>query len=555
MASIASDSYIITLLREIVSQFLQLPILVQLTLPPLLCVVSWSAYNYLFRLRGVPGPLLVRLGVPGQLAWWAIKLEWVWRVEDLHKKYGPVVRIAPDQIDFCSASAVRQIYGHGSKYLKPKRFYDGFVVVKNRPSIFSDTDPHSHSARRRAVSAAYALNYLVKLEECVDPLVDLLIKRIYMSMKEIQDEKDCFFQTTLDMTKVLHFMAMDAVGELAFGKPFGLLEEFKDDKKFLRGVGNLSQWGGAIGYMPSSWGPLVRKAFKWMFNEPGGEVIAAATRDGINARYELLDQGKEPLREDMLCKFVQAKHENGTLFTKDQVLATSVSVIAAGSDTTAVSLSSIMRYLVGHPEAYQKLQQEVDEAFETVKLSEPCEYNSAVKLSYMQACIKETLRLHPPISMSLPRKVPPGGDIIDGHFYPGGTIVGVSPYILHRDTSIWGPDAAEFRPERWLDIDEEQRKHLERNFFSFGGGARQCIGKNISLMEITKTLPRLLWHFEFSAAPRQPSLHTLPGRSSTGQFSEREPWHISSSWFLNAEELYLNVTARRPDDRDAIIVT
>lgn len=303
--------------------------------------------------------------------------------------------------------------------------------------------------------------------------------------------------------------------------------------------------------MPSFVNQQARKAFKYFLNEPGGEVIAAATRTRIDARYQLLSEGKEPLRNDMLGKFVQAKNEDGSPYTQRQVLATATSVIAAGSDTTAVSLSSTLRYLVGNPRAYERVQQEVDQAFETGRVSEPSAYNAAVKLEYLQACIKETLRLHPPISMSLPRLVPPGGDVIDGHFYPGGTIVGVSPYIVHRDRSIWGQDALEFKPERWLNINEEQRRHLERNFFSFGGGARQCIGKNISMMEITKTLPRLLWHFDFS--PSATAQRRKPGRGSGGRFAPDEPWHVSSSWFLNAEELYLDVRARRPDERDAIL--
>lgn len=122
-----------------------------------------------------------------------------------------MVRIGPNQVDFSSTTALQQIYGHGSRYHKPKRFYDSFVVVKNNPSIFSDTDPHSHAARRRAVSAAYALNYLVKMEECVDPLVDVLVKRLYEAMVDGT-------KATLDMTKVLHFFAMDAVGELVSGR-------------------------------------------------------------------------------------------------------------------------------------------------------------------------------------------------------------------------------------------------------------------------------------------------------------------------------------------------
>lgn len=340
----------------------------------------------------------------------------------------------------------------------------------------------------------------------------------------------------------------------AFGKGFGFVETMADPTRFLRGVSNLSQWGPVIGFMPPFLAEYIRKAFKTILKEPDGEVVGTSTRERIDLRYKLLGEGKEPARADMLTKFSEARDPSGKKYSPEQVLYIATSVVAAGSDTTSLALTITLRYLMSHPAAYEKLQAEVDDAFETGKIAEPCPYAAAIKLDYLQACVKEALRLHPPISMSMPRVVPPQGDVIDGRFYSGGTIVSVSPYVLHRDKSIWGADAAEFRPERWLNIDDEERRHLERNFFSFGGGARQCIGKNISMMEITKTLPRLLWHFSFKPTPRQgpngKGPHTLPGRGTDGNVSDEEPWHVSSSWFLNAEQLYLDVSARRPDELD-----
>jgi cytochrome P450 len=330
-----------------------------------------------------------------------------------------------------------------------------------------------------------------------------------------------------------------------------------DPKKFLRGVSNLSQWGGALAFLPPCLGDIGRKAFKFVLKEPGSEVIGTSTRDRVTSRYTLLREGQEPLRPDMLAKFVEAKKSDGSRLSQDEVLYTATSVIAAGSDTTSLALASTIRYLLANPQAYEKLQREVDEAFEHGRLSEPCSYAAAVKLPYLQACVKEALRLHPPISMSLPRVVPPEGDFIDGRFYPGGTIVSISPYVIHRDVNIWGQDAREYRPERWLEAEksEEQRKDLERNFFSFGGGSRQCIGKNISIMEVTKCLPRLLWHFHFQATPRGriDSPHTLRGRGDDGKWNEGEPWHVTSSWFLNAEQLWVDIRARRSDELEMLI--
>lgn len=320
-----------------------------------------------------------------------------------------------------------------------------------------------------------------------------------------------------------------------------------DPTRFLRGASNLSQWGGACAYLPPGvMGPM-RKLLKRFFDEPGPEVIGIHTKTRIDRRFALLAEGKEAERPDMLTKFIDAKNPDGTLCTPMQVTFNSSSVIAAGSDTTALALAATLRYLVANPRCYARVQAEVDEAFENGKLTEPCMYAAAVKLNYLQACAKEALRLHPPISMSLPRLVPKEGDVIDGRFYPGGTTVSISPFVLHRDPKIWGADANEYRPERWTDGKggEEERKNLERNFFTFGGGSRICIGKNISLMEVTKALPRLLWHFKFEASARPEG---WVGRDSDGTTGPHIPWYVTSSWFLNAEHLHLDVSLRRPDE-------
>lgn len=336
--------------------------------------------------------------------------------------------------------------------------------------------------------------------------------------------------------------------------------------------------------MPGRLGRWLRPVIKSVLREPGGEVVVPATRERIAKRYRLLAQETEPPRPDMLTKFIEGiEGSRAAVHTKEQstrpptkqeqptpsppptkqeqVLFTSTSVIAAGSDTTSLAIATTLRYVVGNPQCYRKVQAEVDEAFETGRLKEPCAYAAGVKLEYLQACIKEALRLHPPISMSLPRVVPAGGDVIDGRFYAAGTIVGVAPFLLHRDTGIWGADAADFKPERWLDSgeagDQERLKWQSRNFLSFGGGSRQCIGKNISMMEITKTLPRLFWHFSFRLPPIGDAsgkyTRRLSPRGSDGSESIHEPWHVSSSWFLNAEELFMRVEARRPEELEDLL--
>lgn len=93
---------------------------------------------------------------------------------------------------------------------------------------------------------------------------------------------------------------------------------------------------------------------------------------------------------------------------------------------------------------------EIDESTRAGNLSYPVQYYEAAKLPYLAACYKEGMRLHPSVGLTVPRLVPAGGREICGHYFPGGTRVGVNAAVLHRDRAVFGHDADEFVPERWF---------------------------------------------------------------------------------------------------------
>jgi cytochrome P450 len=131
------------------------------------------------------------------------------------------------------------------------------------------------------------------------------------------------------------------------------------------------------------------------------------------------------------------------------------------------------------------------------------------------------MRIHPSVSLCMPRLVPSPGVTICGEFFPSGVTVGCNPYVIHRDHKVFGPDADEFRPERWLD--EKQAKEMDKAIITFGAGNRTCVGKNISLMEMQKLVPQLMRYFEFSLVDQ-----------------ERE-WVTLNRWFNTQKGLDVNV--------------
>lgn len=174
--------------------------------------------------------------------------------------------------------------------------------------------------------------------------------------------------------------------------------------------------------------------------------------------------------------------------------------IAAGSDTTAITLSAIVYYVYSNRDVLEKLRTELKENLAAGTISSPITFKEAQRLPYLQAVVKESLRMHPATGFTMPRVVPRGGKQLAGHFFPEGVTVGVNSWVAHRNKGVFGDDADSFRPERWLDaqeLDGKRANSMEEYSFAFGQGSRTCIGKNISLLEVYKVIPRIVQNFDF----------------------------------------------------------
>ena len=222
---------------------------------------------------------------------------------------------------------------------------------------------------------------------------------------------------------------------------------------------------------------------------------------------------KKSVSPDLLSKFLAAKDARPEFMTDTLVQTMAVSMAFAGSETTAISLSSVFYYLLRNPPALARLRAEIDDAARRGAFSD-CEtglvtWHESQRLEYLDAVVKESFRMHPAPGLPLERIVPPGGTEIAGRFVAGGTIVGCSAWVIHQNRDIFGHDADQFRPERWLvdeekasvspearDREEQRVKEMNGMLLQFGMGSRTCIGKNISLLEIYKVVPSLLRRFE-----------------------------------------------------------
>ena len=147
----------------------------------------------------------------------------------------------------------------------------------------------------------------------------------------------------------------------------------------------------------------------------------------------------------------------------------------------------ILLSLITTPTAYAALLSEIRSVVTTT--STPISHTETQTLPYLQAVIREGLRMYPSIGGLGFKQVPPEGDTINGHFVPGGTQIGQGFYAVGRSKLVWGNDADVFRPERWLVTGgEELRRVVAAVDTHFGGGKYSCLGKQIALMELHKAI-------------------------------------------------------------------
>ena len=178
-----------------------------------------------------------------------------------------------------------------------------------------------------------------------------------------------------------------------------------------------------------------------------------------------------------------------------------------------------------HPIKMRKLKAEIGSAADAGKISKPISDKEARTLPYLNAVIKEAMRLHSSVGLLLERHVPAGGATICEKYIPGGTIVGINPWVIQHDPSVY-PEPHAFNPEGWLEATPERLAAMERSFFAFGAGNRVCIGKNISYIEMRKIIPELVRKFDIS----------LPNGVE---------WEVKNMWFTQ-QSMPKCVLKRRP---------
>ncbi|GAP86637.2 putative cytochrome P450 CYP629C1 [Rosellinia necatrix] len=273
----------------------------------------------------------------------------------------------------------------------------------------------------------------------------------------------------MELDKFLTYRTFDVLSEVMFSKAFGFLDNGTDigDTIACSGLLNIlllitSVTATPMGYL----GELSQGALRERCDNPSDHP------DVINLWFES-----------------HRKHPDRVSFRDIQ--GAGVTVIGAGSDTISCATQSFIYHLLRHPEKLKKAKAEIRhyQKTEGACYGRVISFADAQRLTYVNSCIKEGIRVFAPVQWQLARQAAKGGVTIYGRFFPEGTLMSVNPHVMHRSIEIWGEDADEFRPERWL---EEENASREKYWIPWSAGFASCPGQNVAKMEILKLVATLL---------------------------------------------------------------
>ncbi|PLB49343.1 putative cytochrome P450 oxidoreductase [Aspergillus steynii IBT 23096] len=445
---------------------------------------------YLFRtwwsLRHIPGPFLASI-TNLQRVWWVKTKKAYLHHQAVHAKYGDIVRTGPNMVSIANPEAIPTVYPirpgftKGDFYLALRPYSEERGTV---PLVFNIQDEAAHKQAKTPIAPFYSLTNVMAFEGLVDEVLALFSKQL--------DQRFVATGEVFDLGKWIQYFAFDAMGTMSFSRRYGFLEHGEDPHGVLDAIWAFFTAAAPMTQIPWLHQLLRNSRFMHMFRNKGGNWLLDYVTKTISERLRHVETGKHSSSEDFLARFLEAHRANEGLPAWCPYSWTFTNVVA-GSDSVASLMRTIIHNLLAHPATLRRLREELA----TADISNQYPKWSEVRdLPYLDACVQEAGRIHPPFAMPFERVVPAGGTTVLGHYLPEGTVVGGSAYVVGRHKPTFGHDAESWSPERWL-CPAAEKKRLEQSLLTFGGGRRVCLGKHIGILEIKKLIPFLLLNYEF----------------------------------------------------------
>ncbi|KAI8976646.1 cytochrome P450 [Trametes punicea] len=392
---------------------------------------------------------------------------------------------------------------------------------------------NQHSKQRKHLSPVFSVRYLRDMV--------IMFNQVAQELAETLANQVSREGTEVELSEYLSRFSLEAVGRTALGYSFGPLDLHGTDysralKEFGPTLVKLHLWRPVLPWLKRMF-PLnvlrfLASVFPWYpvrHMKAISDNVYETSRQVLRRKGELLKQGDAVMRQEIgegkdLMSILLRQNVmglEGERLTEDDMLGQMSLLLLAATDTTSASITRVVQLLAEHPEVQDEVRRELlDATTHAGRTLFDLDYDAFAKLPHLEAVVRETLRMYPVFYMSnrvsdedavLPLSEPitgTDGRSITELFVPAGTTIWINMLGSNRDPTIWGPDAGEWKPARWLaplppSVADARVPSVFANMSTFAAGPRSCIGYNYALTEMRIAVAHLVLAFKFTPSDKE----------------------------------------------------
>jgi len=339
-----------------------------------------------------------------------------------------------------------------------------------------NTDGGSWMAQRKTASQMFTAN---RFKHHIWRVVEKNVGKV-LQVLESQSE-------SIDIFNLMNRFTLDSIGEIGFGTSIGSLEH--PESPFLKSFDEAQRISFKRFIFPGGW--RILRLLGMGFERDSCHHFGALKKYSARLVQDLQGKLDTEAGDSFLGLFMKSR-ASGLPGSKDFLIDMVLNFLIAGRDTTAQAMSWCLFQLMQHPEVEAKILEEIQDICGGARL----EYDHLNRFKYLEAVLNETLRLCPSVPIDV--KVAENADTLpDGTYISKGTMLCYAAYAMGRSKQIWGMDANEFRPERWLELHAPKSPYENP---SFHAGPRECLGKRLAMVEMKTVMISVLRNFHLELA-------------------------------------------------------
>ncbi|TFK39355.1 cytochrome P450, partial [Crucibulum laeve] len=443
---------------------------------------------YFSPLRDIPGPRLAAISSLWCLYHGLMRNQKFLEIEECHKKYGPVVRIGPNNVVVKDSRSLKSIYlGKLDKVAE----YDALRTNNGTPTAFSCIDQSESTGKRR-----YAPGITPYSNDTLEKWHPMMLHHI----EHLLGILNCKPEQPVDVLSLCMHLLIDRLADVLLKNKPGALQNFENGRPNPLSV-HIHGWfkrNNIKRNMPN----LISNVLEYVPIKNWQDITLSDTRfaDYVrplvrNLRSDV-DTGGPP---EIMCLAERlstaVNPHTQQLWPESHIVSECIDHFLAGAETSSIAISYTLYNLARFPAIQKKIYEEIDDA--TRDASQLLTIHVLAQLPYLNAVIKESLRMYPPSPGTLERVVPSDGLTFFGHYLPSGTAVGIQTWSLHYDEEVF-PEPAVFIPFRRVlpaNLTSYSICLITLSVISSVGG-RSCPGKNLAWVDMRLVIASIVLHFD-----------------------------------------------------------